>query len=136
MINGKKIVGLCMTRIYDASRAQLIDRLHRRLEAAGMKLIVFNSFVDFYYNDDIDRDAKSVYDLIQFSVVDVLVIHDLSFFQKSIVAELVERAHAAGKPCAPVHALEALAMNLAGFDGTGGFAVSEIRRIVFDTYVR
>ena len=26
-------------------------------------------------------------------------------------------AHAAGKPCAPVHALEALAMNLAGFDG-------------------
>lgn len=26
-------------------------------------------------------------------------------------------AHAAGKPCAPVHALEALAMNMAGFDG-------------------
>jgi tRNA threonylcarbamoyladenosine biosynthesis protein TsaB len=26
-------------------------------------------------------------------------------------------AHAAGKPCAPVHALEALAMNLAGFEG-------------------
>ena len=26
-------------------------------------------------------------------------------------------AHATGKPCAPVHALEALSMNLAGFDG-------------------
>ena len=26
-------------------------------------------------------------------------------------------AHAAGKPCAPVHALEALSMNLQGFDG-------------------
>ena len=26
-------------------------------------------------------------------------------------------AHAAGKPCAPVHALEALSMNMAGFDG-------------------
>lgn len=98
MINGKKIVGLCMTRIYDASRAQLIDRLHRCLEAAGMKLIVFNSFVDFYYNDDIDRGAKSVYDLIQFSVVDALVIHEESFYNREIIAELQRRALEAGAP--------------------------------------
>ena len=98
MINGKKIVGLCMTRIYDASRAQLTDRLHRRLEEAGMKLIVFNSFVDFYYNDEIDAGARSIYDLIRFDVVDALVIHDESFYNKEIIKDLQNRAKEANVP--------------------------------------
>lgn len=92
MINGRKIVGLCMTRIYEASRVQLIDRLHRRLEKAGMKLIVFNSFVDFYYNDENDAGARSIYDMIQFTVVDALIIHEESFYNKEIIRSLQERA--------------------------------------------
>ena len=98
MLNGKPVIGLCMTKIHEIGRANLVDHLHRAADKAGMKLIVFNSFVDFYHQDDFDEGSRYVYDIIQFDVVDVLVIHDLSFFQKSIVAELVERAHAAGKP--------------------------------------
>ena len=98
MLNGKPVIGLCMTKIHEIGRANLVGHLHRVVDDAGMKLIVFNSFVDFYHKDDFDEGSRYVYDIIQFDVVDVLVIHDLSFFQKSIVAELVDRARAAGKP--------------------------------------
>ena len=98
MINGKKVLGLCITRIYQTARGELVDRLHRRLEKDGMKLIVFNSFLDFYHGDAFDMGARSIYDVIQFTVIDALVIHAGSFYDHSIVEELVERAKAAGKP--------------------------------------
>ena len=87
-----------MTKIYDISRADLVDHLHNAAQAAGMKLVVFNSFVDYYHRDGFDEGAKTVYDVIQYSIVDVLVIYEHSFYNKQLVAEIVHRAHQAGKP--------------------------------------
>lgn len=98
LINGKPVIGLCITKTYDIGRAVLVDHLHQAVQAAAMKLIVFNSFVDFFHRDEFDEGERFVYDALQFSVVDVLVIHELSFFNKELVEELVARAHAAGKP--------------------------------------
>ncbi len=98
MINNKKVIGLCITRIYQTARGDLVDRLHRRLEKAGMKLIVFNSFLDFYHNNAFDDGARSIYDVIQFDVIDALVIHAGSFHDKTIVHSLADRAKAASVP--------------------------------------
>ncbi len=98
MINNKKVIGLCVTRIYQTARGELVDQIHRRLEEAGMKLMVFNSFLDFYHGDAFDEGARSIYDVIQFSVIDALIIHASSFYDKNIVPSLVDRAKAAGVP--------------------------------------
>lgn len=98
MINGKPVVGLCITKTYNIGCADLVDHLHYALKEAGMKLIVYNSFVDFYYKDENDEGARFVYDAIQFSVVDALLIHEQSFFNKEIVEAIIARAKAAGKP--------------------------------------
>lgn len=98
MIHGKPVVGLCMTKIYDICRAELVDHLYNAARASGIKLVIFNSFVDFYHHDGFDEGARTVYDGIQYDLVDVLVIHEPSFYNKQIVEELIDRARKAGKP--------------------------------------
>lgn len=58
-----------------------------------------------------------------------------------VITRVLESAAACGLHCfglcaSPIEGGDGNREYLAGFDGTGGFAVSEIRRIVFDTYVR
>lgn len=98
MLNGKPVIGLCLTKIHDICRAQLVDCLHQAANTAGMKLIVFNSFVDYYHGDAFDEGARSVYDLLQYGVIDALVVHDQSFFNKQLMNGIIDRALQAGKP--------------------------------------
>ncbi|MBR2925570.1 MAG: EAL domain-containing protein [Clostridia bacterium] len=114
MIHGKPVIALCMTKIYDICRAQLVDHLHQVFTAAGMKLVVFNSFVDFYYRDGFDEGARTVYDVIQYPQVDALLVHEPSFFNKELVAEIVARAKAAGKPVVVINGQREDCFNVSG----------------------
>lgn len=98
MINDKKIVGLCMTRIYQSTRGELADQLHRRLSMHGMKLVVFNSLVDFYHGDATDEGARSVYELIRHGMIDALVVHAHSFYNNDLLTSIADKAKEAGIP--------------------------------------
>lgn len=92
MINGYKIIGLCITRINDEGCTEFTEYLSNEAIANGYRLFVFNSFRDFYYNDDYDLGAKSIYKAINFDVLDVLVIDFRSFYDKALVEELISTA--------------------------------------------
>ena len=98
MIGNKKVVGVCLTKIHDICRADYINRLHSLGEKAGCKLIVFNSFVDFYNGNAFDDGAKSVYDIVNYDIVDILVVICNSFHNKNIVKDIVTKAKECGKP--------------------------------------
>ncbi|MBQ9947534.1 MAG: GGDEF domain-containing protein, partial [Oscillospiraceae bacterium] len=98
MINGHKVIGVCLTKIHDTTRTDYVNRLHHLAHQAGYKLLVFNSFVDFYRNDAFDKGASSVYELIDYSLVDaVLVICD-TFMNRSIIDGIVAGAKAHNVP--------------------------------------
>ena len=73
MINGKRVIGVCMTKLHWSGRSEYLDSLRCYACENNFKLIIFNSFVDFYHQDGFDEGAKTVYDVIQYSLVDVLV---------------------------------------------------------------
>ncbi len=98
MIGKKKVIGVCLTKINDICRCDYINRLHFLSEKAGCKMIVFNSFVDFYNGDAVDNAAKSIYDIINYDIVDILVIVVNSFHNKQLVSGIAERAKECGKP--------------------------------------
>ncbi len=98
MIDGKAVIGFCVTKIFDLCRSELVDQLHLAAKEADMKLIVFNSFSDFFYRNKHEDGEQYVYDAIQYDVVDALVIHEHSFFHKELVHDLATRARQAGKP--------------------------------------
>lgn len=92
MIGKKKIVGVCLTKIHDATRSDLVNRLHHLAQKEDIKLIFFNSFVDFYNNDAFDEGARSVYSLINYDVLDALVVICESFYNKDIASGIIRNA--------------------------------------------
>ncbi len=98
MIGKKKVIGVCLTKINDICRADYINRLHFLGEKADCKMIVFNSFSDFYNGDAFDDGAKSIYGIINYDIVDILVVMASSFHNKEIVEAMVSRAKECGKP--------------------------------------
>ena len=114
MIHGKPVIALCMTKIYDICRAQLVDHLYQVFTAAGYKLVIFNSFVDFYHRDGFDEGARTVYDAIQYPLVDALLVHEPSFYNKEMLAEIVARAKAAGKPVVIINGQREGCFNVSG----------------------
>ena len=92
MIKGKKVIGVCLTKIHDTTRSNYIMHLHEAAKKQGYKLLVFNSFVDFYHNDAFDEGAKRVYDIINYNILDAIIVHCESFYNKSIVENIVAGA--------------------------------------------
>ncbi len=98
MIGNKKIIGVCLTKLYDTSTANYISRLHSSAKKRDYKLIIFNSFLDFYQKDSFENGAKSVYSIINYDVIDALIICDEGFWDKSIVEDIVKQAKSHNVP--------------------------------------
>lgn len=92
MINNKKIIGVCTTKVQDTTRSDYLNRLHFIAHSAGYKLIIFNSFVDFYRNDAFDEGSAAVYDLIDYSMVDALIVTYDAFCNKNIPDDIIAAA--------------------------------------------
>ena len=61
MLGGKKILGLCLTKIQDRVRGDLVNRINNAAVSAGFKLVCYNSFEDFY-RTGIFHDGGQLYD--------------------------------------------------------------------------
>ncbi len=98
MLNGKKVIGLCLTKVHDIRRSDYVNRLHFLAKKVGYKLVIFNSFVDFYRRDAFDEGAKSVYDIINYNIVDALVVLYDSFYNHSVADGIIENAKSHNVP--------------------------------------
>ncbi len=103
MIGNKKIVGVCLTKIDDATRSDFVNRLHYMAQKGNIKLIFFNSFVDFFNNDAFADGAGAVYNLINHELLDALVVVYDSFMNKDIPDGIINRAEMNGVPVVVVH---------------------------------
>ena len=98
MIGSKKIIGVCLTKINNRARADYISYLHTEAVKNGYKLMVFNSVKDFYNGDDYDEGAKSIYSVINYNLIDVLIILSDNFYRPEEVTEIMETAKAQNIP--------------------------------------
>ena len=92
MLEGKRIIGLCATKIHDTSHLEYTDLLYRYVKAQGYKLIIFNSFLDFFNNDDSDEGARAIYDIMNFDVLDAVIVLYDSFCNKSVADKIIADA--------------------------------------------
>ena len=98
MIGGKKLIGLCITKIYDEAFTEYTEKLRIYAARNNCRLIIFNSFCDVYESGSCSENAYSVYDIINFDMLDgIILIYD-SFFSAETPDCIIERAKAAGIP--------------------------------------
>lgn len=98
MINGKKVIGLCLTKVNIRSRAGYVKYFHEEALKAGYKLMLFNSIKDFFNGDDYDEGSKSVFEIINYSVIDALIIFYDNFCDEQIASEIIHNAKKHNKP--------------------------------------
>ncbi|MBR5087791.1 MAG: EAL domain-containing protein, partial [Ruminiclostridium sp.] len=103
MIENKKLIGVCLTRVEDDFRTEFLKFFHKIAEENNSKIIVFNSPRDFYYGDKYDEGAKSVYKFINYDALDALVILRESFYDEELVNGIIRSATDKGKPVVLVH---------------------------------
>lgn len=94
----KKTIGICITKIHDLSRCGFLDMLYNYAEEKSIKLIIYNSFIDFYNNSTYAEGARYVYDFMRCDKLDAVVIMKETFFNDSIVNSIIENARSAGVP--------------------------------------
>jgi len=92
MIKDYRIIGLCTTKLNEETASEFASQLSKEAVAKGYRLFVFNSFRDFYRNDEYDTGAASIFKAINFDVLDALVIDAQAFFNHNIIDEIISKA--------------------------------------------
>ncbi len=98
MIGKTRVIGVCVTRIHSVGLSEYLHYFQRAALSAGYKLIIFNSSVDFYNNDHNDIGAKSVYEIINYELLDALVVYYENFRNPAVPDRMIDLAKAAGVP--------------------------------------
>lgn len=98
MINGYKIIGVCITKVNDESCTEFTQQLSVEAIKYGYRVFVYNSFRDFYHNDEYDIGAKSIYQAVNYDILDALVVDFRSFYDKTIIEEIITKAKMRGIP--------------------------------------
>ena len=98
MLGDKKVLGLCVTRVHDRVRGALVDEINLAAVEAGFKLVCFNSLEDFFRGDDYEKGARTVYDRMDYDVLDGVIICAEHFCDRRIMDDVISRAKAKNVP--------------------------------------
>lgn len=131
MLGGKKIVGLCLTRINTPEMHKMITTLNDELRDDGYSVFVYSTATELYWNTPSEIGEKSVFELVDFDVVDVLVIMYETIKDRELSGMLIRKAQEKGIPVFVVtgHCEGCININ---FDYKGGF--ERIVRHVIETH--
>lgn len=92
MLGEYRLIGVCTTKIHDEFSSDFLQALFRDALPRNYRLLVFNSFLDFYYGDGYDQGAKSIYRALNFELIDMLTIDDKRFYDRELVKRLISEA--------------------------------------------
>ncbi len=135
MINNRKVVGLCITKIHDRTRSEFADFLFRAVQAKGYTLVVYNSFIDFFKKTDYLSGSKYVYDNIDYTILDAMIIMGENIYDKDIVDCIISKSRANNVPVIIINGRQAEGCISVNYDYTEAYK-QVIRHVIRDHGVR
>lgn len=98
MINGKRLVALCTSRVYEPQTHGYIVRLNELLKDEGISLLIFTINSDIYWEEDRQATEKYVFDLIPYRYIDAVIIMDEKIKSHKIAGKIISNAKAHNLP--------------------------------------
>lgn len=92
MIDGKRILALCIPRVNDADCHQLITTLNSKLPDETWRLFVFATTTDLYWNNPSEKGEIAIFDLINYDAADCLIIFEEKIKNTATTRHIVEKA--------------------------------------------
>ncbi len=120
MICGYKIAALCISRVNEDSHFKFTQALNRSLEKHGYRLFVFNTCSDLVKNSLSEYGECYVFDLIDYDIVDTVIIDVESLKNSSVINNIVSKAVSKNVPRILIDGNDDRCVNI-NFDYESGF---------------
>lgn len=98
MLNGYKIIALCLSRIQDVSNIDFVSELNDKLSERGYRIFLFHISTDLYWSENNEDSEISVYELIDYSIVDTIIIMDERIKDRSVSERIISNARKTNIP--------------------------------------
>lgn len=98
MLNGYKIIALCLSRIQDATSIDFVSELNDKLTEQGYRFFLFHISTDLYWNEKNEDSEVLVFELIDYSIIDAIIIMDEKIKNKSLSEHMIANAKKANVP--------------------------------------
>ena len=98
MINGRKIIALCTSRVYDPQIYAFIRRFHDTLRREDSALLIFSINSDIYWEEDLNPAETYVFDIMPYEELDSIVIMDEKIKSHAVTNRIISKAKASKVP--------------------------------------
>lgn len=105
MYNGYRIIALCISKAGNERHFDFIRAMNSAAVTEGYRLFIYQTCSDLYWKTRSEEGDKAVFDLMDFDIIDAVVIFDEAFCDKSIIDVIVSRASEHGVPVISVGAV-------------------------------
>ena len=129
MVNGKKLIALCTSRIYDSQIFGFIKTLSETLNQDNCALMIFTINSDIYWEEDHNPAEAYVFDIMPYEELDCILIMDEKIKSHNVSNRIINKAKNANVPVVIVDG-EYEGTTLVNFDYETGF--EEITRHIIE----
>ena len=92
MYNGYKVVALCISKAGNERSFEFIKAMSEAVTKSGYRLFIYHTCSDLYWKTRSEEGDKAVFDLMDFDVIDAVVIFDEGFRDRKVADEIAERS--------------------------------------------
>lgn len=99
MLSSVRYIGFCCTTANKEPTKPIIDDLAELLKESGeYKMLVFQCFDDMYFKTRNDVGAASIFKLINYNMLDAMIIAPVTMYDRTVVEEIVRGCREHGVP--------------------------------------
>ena len=88
-----KLIAVCLSHSYEDSHSAFVSALCSNAAKRGWKLMFFNSFPDFSNQDKYDEGARSVFECINYEILDGMIIASSTFHDEGLLRSIIHSCH-------------------------------------------
>ncbi len=103
MNKGKtRIIGLVTCSAQDEATSEYILHISKRCKEIGYKLLVFNSFADYFMDSTPQNPTRAIFRIINYDILDGIIILSETMKSQGVIEEIVSSARLRNIPVASI----------------------------------
>ncbi len=120
MYKNYKVIALCISHISDTRHYEFINELYNHVKGTDYRLFIYQTCSDMYWNTKTSNGEQQIFDLMDYSIIDTVVIWDEAFYDKRVPQAICDKAHENGVPVICIGASREGCCNI-NFEYVSGF---------------
>ena len=102
MFNGRKIIAVCIPKAFDIASFEYIEELNKYAQEKDYSLFVYQTNTNLFVGDRNDDGERYVFDLMDYDIIDGVVIFSEFIKDDALPAAIAEKAKKNNKPVVAV----------------------------------